>query len=151
MKIIYTATAIVLAGIVFANAEGLGRDYAQPRQNTDRIFTNPELGLFIKTGDSALDDQIKALNKEMELKIQAIHSEYITKIKEIVANKVASSTSASTTPRLKKELRFEHLDASSTFGTSTLDFGRDIRQREMEGAGIGSRIQNFLRNIFGRN
>ncbi len=49
----------------------------------------------ITTGDPAIDEQVRALNKEMEDKIKAIRDEYMSKIKAIVGDKIPTGLPAS--------------------------------------------------------
>ena len=95
------ATAITLASIAFVSAEETnvkkpvqvkpqGLKQMMKQEGRDVQMQN------IKTGDAAIDAQLKTLNDEMEAKIKAIRDEYVLKIKAIVGDKAIS-------PRMMRE------------------------------------------------
>ncbi len=105
-----------------------------------------KMGAKVTTGDTTKDEQIKALNNEMEEKIKAIRDEYQAKIKAIVGDTkpmiIKKDGSTTTVIEIRKEVRGEMKDnMENASGTVPGNF--------QNGQGEG-KIRGFFRGIFGR-
>lgn len=118
---------------------------------------------MVTTGDPVIDDQIKALNKEMEAKIKALREEYAVKIKLIVGDKKIIPR-VSTTTRMRDDRRE---DRRPVMASTTMPGGEHMMddndgghvlsvQEHAEGEvssssrESGNFIRNFFRSILGR-
>jgi hypothetical protein len=124
---------------------------------------------FPTTGDATKDAQIKALITEMNTRIQAIHTEYETKLKAIIGDKaiINSRGSSSSSPGMMRvmEVREAMMDRYDGEGTSTQRMhpsqGRENENRPMyigerqnygggeQRMGYSLQIGKFLRGLFG--
>lgn len=123
----------------------------------------PQVAPMVSTGDVKIDEQIKALNKEMEEKIKAIRDDYLTRIKAIVGTRKVMM--ASTTPRGMMEGEKRGMNEGKKMGRPMMGTSTDgtmqppMRRAEVRGVetenlnqvgnAFGPRIQNFLKGFFG--
>lgn len=173
MNKVSIATAVALASIAFASAEGtttIKRPLQIKPQVVKQMIKQEGRDVVmpnIKTGDPALDAQIKALNIEMETKIKAIRDEYVLKLKAIVASRATST--ATTTPRVlrgddmpgqregmdegrKLGVPFTNNASSTATGTMPRPFMRvENKFEQNESGSTTSRVMNFFRGMFGGN
>ncbi len=163
-------TAITLASIAFVGAQGTTtvkrpvqvrpQEVRNMIKNEGRDIQMPNL----RTGDPAIDAQLKTLNDEMEAKIKSIRDEYVAKIKAIVGDR------ASTTGRMMpgrregmdegRKLGIPFIgDASSTAsGTPQRPLMMRIQNEGENNQGdqnapkqIPAGVMNFFRGLFGGN
>lgn len=153
-------TVIALSSLAFVSAEETNNVrpiqikapvIKQMIKNEGRDIQMPNL----RTGDSAMDAQIKTLNDEMEAKIKAIRDEYVLKIKTIVGSR--ASTTASTTLRMMRgekegfdegrKLGVPFIGGDSTSASGTLRTENDQNVSNVKAQGF----MNFFRRFFGGN
>jgi hypothetical protein len=99
---IITSVAAITLSVAFAEAQSVppvqavagqravGQAVGAPKRDL-RVASStqgrPQMALPPITGDPATDNQVRALQKEMEQKIQAIRTEYQAKIKAVIGDK----------------------------------------------------------------
>ncbi|MFA6608440.1 MAG: hypothetical protein WCT07_00830 [Candidatus Paceibacterota bacterium] len=155
MNKLYITTAIALASVTFASAQMGGVN--QERENRPQVTTL----------SGPVGEQIKALNREMESRIQAIRDEYMIKIKNALEAAKVNRPASTTTPlgmvRGEKRGMDEGRKMGVPFDDSTStrpmmeddDVERPQQNRQQDGLQIGTQIGlpnfiNFLRGFFGR-
>jgi BMFP domain-containing protein YqiC len=118
MKKTLLTTALALSAMTLAFAEDATGTPALP----------PALPPMVSTGDQKIDEQVRALHKEMEGKIKAIRDEYQKKLKALIGERkvMMASTTKDMPKGVKegmKEVRKDMKDArkgeSEVRGTST--------------------------------
>lgn len=165
MKKLYVVTALALAGISLAGAEGEAKAVqTQTRPMMVKVITQEDNQRATTTGDVDTDSQVKALTKEMEAKIQAIRSEYMTKIKAIIASKKATIrpivTKGTTTPPGMERGEKKGFDEGNKLGrpfvssttSSSIEREKDDNSKSQSQLAqkLGARIQGLLNGFFGR-
>lgn len=161
MNKLYIVTAMALASISLASAQVGGTNQMPGKPaNMARPTGEREDRPQKTTLSGPVAEQIRALNKEMESKIQAIRDDYMAKIKAILeSNKVAPR--ATTTPpgmmRGEKRGMDEGRKMGVPFmqGTGTRPIMREGEQPRPQdqqgGQGFGEGFRGFFRGFFGGN
>lgn len=104
MKKTLITTALALSAAGFAFAQDASVAQSAPAAAAVSAEGSPVL-TPMATGDGKIDDQLRALHKEMEGKIKAIRDEYQKKMKAIIGERKAFV--ASTTQAMKQERKGE--------------------------------------------
>jgi hypothetical protein len=112
--IITTSVAAIALSVAFAEIQPMppvqavagqraqGQAVGAPKRDLRVSSSTPVKPLTVLppiTGDLATDNQVRALQKEMEQKIQAIRTEYQAKIKAVIGDKKILRQGSSTTVR----------------------------------------------------
>lgn len=124
--------------------------------------------MMVSTGDAAIDAQILALNKEMEVKMKALRDEYAVKIKAIIGDKKIIPQMNTVTIR-RAEAGTVATGSGNVEVMMTQDGGQNVMYRVVDGQEIhdemhnqaqpstpgqptitGNFIKNFFKGLFGR-
>ncbi len=136
MKKTLITTAMLLSAFSFA--------YAQDASTT------PSAGDVLppvpSTGDARIDEQVRALHKEMENKIKALRDEYQKKLKALIGDR--KLLMGTTTKEIRKEIKEDRKEIR----TEVREVRKEIRE-EVRGTSTGSMPQgapwNFFKKFFG--
>lgn len=112
----------------------------------------PALPPLMSTGDKKIDEQVRALHKEMEGKIKVIRDEYQKKLKKIIGERklmMASTTKemASTTKEMRKDVMEVRKDARAEVRKEVKTIRQDAKA-EVQGARAESGW-GLLKRFFG--
>jgi hypothetical protein len=135
MKKTFIATALTLSALSFAYAQDASTTASMPAA----------LPPVPSTGDVRIDEQVRALHKEMEAKIKTLRDEYQKKLKAIIGER--KLLIASTTKQMRVEIKEERKDDRKEVRTEVREVRKEIRE-EVRGTSTGSMPQGSPWNIF---
>lgn len=144
MKKTLITTAVALSALSFV--------FAQDAGTTTMPAALPPM---VATGDQRVDEQIRALHREMETKIKAIRDEYQKKMRAIVGER--KTMLASTTREMRKEakenMKEERKELRRELASTTREMRKEFRQ-EVRGTSTRANPQGnawgFFRKFFGQ-
>ncbi len=153
MKKILTVSALALSAFSFANAS---EEVKTSESGKKMMMTMP---MAITTGDPAIDNQVKAMQKEMQDKMKAIAEEYSAKIRKIIGDK-KPSTASGTNGVMKDTMHdmrgvMKNMMASGTkpgmrIGNMEREERNNLEKDENRQDGRLEKVQNFFRGFFNK-